>query len=171
MKKILLLFISSILILSGCGNQSTVSKPYEIKADSGILSIDDDKTKFEENGFKTFYRGISLSNDNDFAGFVNCNDNCILLDNDAVYMITVYSESIITYKSISPGDDSSKIEDTFENHHKFEHDDGHCSYALFFDKNGKELNDEDIEEAAAYSISYDASNSKIESITICIQKD
>lgn len=169
MKKILLLFLLSILILSGCGNQNTVSNPHVIKADSNILSIYDDKTKFEENGFKTFYSGISLSDDNDFAGFISYNDNRILIDNNVISTITVYDESIITYKSISPGDDSSKIEDTFEHNNRFEYDDGRCSYSIFFDKNGKELKDEDTEEAKAYSISYDVNNSKIECITICIE--
>lgn len=169
MKKILLLLVSSILILSGCGSQNTFSNPYEIKADSEILSIYDDKTEFEENGFKTFYSGISLSDDNDFAGFISYNSNRILIDNNAISIITVYDESIITYKSISPGDDSSKIEDTFEYNNRFEYDDAKCSYTIFFDKNGKELKDEDIKEAKAYSISYDVNNSKIESITICIE--
>lgn len=169
MKKILLFFILSILILSGCGNQNTVSNPYEIKTDSEILSIYDDKTKFEENGFKTFYSGISLSNDNDFAGFISYNDNRILIDDNVISTITVYDESILTYKSISPGDDSSKIEDTFEHNNRFEHDGTQCSYNIFFDKNGKDLKNEDIEEAKAYSISYDVNDSKIECITICIE--
>lgn len=169
MKKILLFFVLFIFILSGCGKKNTVSNPYEIKTDSEILSIYDDKTKFEENGFKTFYSGISLSDDNDFAGFVSYSDNRILIDNNVISIITVYDENIITYKSISPGDDSSKIEDTFEYNNRFEYDDAQCSYSIFFDKNGKELKDEDIEEEKAYSISYDINNSKIECITICIE--
>ena len=113
MKKILLLFTSSILLLSGCGNQSAsnISNPYEIKVDSEILSIYDDQTKFEDNGFETFYSGISLSDDNDFAGFISYKDNRILIDNNAVSTITIYDENITTYQSISPGDDSSKIEE------------------------------------------------------------
>lgn len=171
MKKILLLFISSILILSGCGNQNTISNLYEIKTDSEILSIYDDQTKFEEKDFKTFYDGISLSDDNDFVGFVNYNDNCILVDNNAISTMKIYDESIITYKSISPGDDSSKIEDTFENNQRSEYDDGQSKYTIFFDKNGKELKDEDIEEEKAYSLSYDVTNSKIKYITICIENN
>ncbi len=168
MKKFLILLITGILIFSGCGNQNTVSNPYEIKVDSEILSIYDDKTKFEEIGFKTFYSGVSLSDDNDFVGFVNYNDNRILIDENEISIITIYDESIITYKSISPGDDSSKIESTFEHNNRFEYDDTKCSYSIFFDKNGKELKDEEIEEAKVYSISYDVYNSKIECITICI---
>ncbi len=169
MKKILLFFVLSIFILSGCGKQNNISNPYEIKAGSKILSIHDDKTKFEENGFKTFNSGISLSDDNDLTGFISCKDNCILIDNNVVSVITIYDESVITHKSISPGDDSSKIEDAFEYNNKFEYSDTQCSYSIFFDKNGKELKEENIEAEKAYSISYEVNNSKIESIRIGIE--
>ncbi len=39
MKKILLFFVLSIFILSGCGKQNNISNPYEIKAGSKILSM------------------------------------------------------------------------------------------------------------------------------------
>ena len=171
MRKLLLLFITSILLLSGCGSQAAndAANPYELKVDSEVLSIYDDQTKFEENDFKTFYEGISLSEDDDFVGFMTCESNCILIKNNVVSAITVHDENTITYKSISPGDDNSKIEDAYEYDHKYVYDDGDLSYTIFFDENGKELKNEEAETAKAYSISYRVHNSKIQFITICLE--
>ena len=113
MKKLLSLIILSALLLSGCGTapaSTSENKPYEIKVGSETLSIYDNREKFEENEFEVFEDSTSI------AGIMaGCKNNHIVVYNgELLGGPFIFSEDVITYKSISVGDDVSKIEDTFE---------------------------------------------------------
>ena len=137
MKKLLLLFITSILLLSGCGTLSAnaVANPYEIKVGSKILSLyDDTKETFEENGFEVFEvpdNYTKCENNNiSYRSYTESNDVC---------NISICSSDIITYKGISVGDNVKKLEQCFT---KLQGEDDHTfqgAYIVSFNAEAEEI--------------------------------
>lgn len=138
MKKLLLLFVSSILLLSGCQGLSAnaVTNPYEIKIGSKILSLyDDTKETFEDNGFEV----LELLDDY----FELENNNIVYRDyteNNEVCHISICDTGITTYKSISVGDDVKKLEQAFSKLHGEDDHGFPGEYIVFFNSKGEEVN-------------------------------
>lgn len=159
MRKILLLFISFLLLLSGCGNQpaNTITKPHQIKVNSEILSLYDNPAKFEENYFEIFQY-------DDYPSDHSPVDS-IIINQHHIYSISIVDETIITYKSISVGDDIDKVKDSFVYGQTL----GSESYMVTFNNKNEEV-DIDISNEKSYegtySILYEYYDGKIDRIFI-----
>lgn len=169
MKKFLLLFISSILFISGCSglSASVPANPYEVKAGSKVLSLyDDAKETFEENRFEIYESTedpFYITYDVDYTDW----NNYILYRNrediNKIGCIYLFDNSVLTYKSISIGDDLNKLKKTFDKLYIQEDDDcetsdvyGYLRFcAAFFNSKGEEvssLNELDENEKGTYII-------------------
>lgn len=149
--------IAVLIILGFIGSRlfsKKVENPYEIMVNGKILSMYDSSIDdFEENGFEVC-EGIlsSMSSEN----------NNIEIYNDEISAITIHDDSVTTYKSISVGDDISKVKDAFE--YEFTSDNT-CD--VYFNKDGKEIKStEATNEGYAITYNYNVESSKIEFILI-----
>lgn len=98
--------IAIVIILALVGSRlfsKKVNKPYEIMVNSKILSMyDSTKEDFEENGFESYeYLGGTFDENNSITYSPN--------NNNGVSGIRIYSDDIVTYKSISVGDNIEKL--------------------------------------------------------------
>lgn len=135
MKKLLSLIISSALLLSGCGTESAsnaVDNPYEIKVGDQTLSLyDSSKEDFEENGFEVFESiddPFYITNDVDYSDW----NNYIAYrdwgsDVNEIGCVYIFDDSVVTYKSISVGDDIDKLKKSFDKLYIQNDDDCHTS--------------------------------------------
>ena len=109
MKKIVLMLIISLFLLSGCsqGAQEThVDNPYEIAKGTQILSYYDKEENIKISGFQVL--------ENTLQNFQDKNNNILVNDDGTIRCITITDETVKTYQSISVGDSVSKIEDAYE---------------------------------------------------------
>ncbi len=159
MKKHLLLFISSILLLSGCGNLSadSVVNPYELKSGSELLSLYGEKETFGENGFEVFDYESDLIRTPEINGIVAARND--------ISSINICDENVITYKSISVGDDISKVENAFE----YEYQNYDSSYLVLFNDKNEEVDINSIDSQnndITVTITYLFEDTKIKRIII-----
>lgn len=162
MKKIFLLYVSCLFLVSGCGSgqSASIDNPYEIKVGSETLSLYDDVDKFAENGFEVFEDRIFPEQNNE--------TNCITVPHDEIYAIDIYENNVMTYKSISIGDDISKVTDTFSCVENLWSDD--TVYGVCFDTDNNELPLENEADDGTF-ICYTTADSKIKRIFIMSLKN
>ena len=112
MKKYLVFILTSLFLLSGCAkNQSnviSVNNPYEIEYNGKILSYYDTVDQVAIDNF------IILENNGSNLDYKDGN-SILVNDYGIIRAISITDNDVITYKSISVGDDVKKIEDSFEN--------------------------------------------------------
>ena len=96
MKKIILVF-AILLVLTGCSQNQSVNNPAQIKKGSVVLSYHDSEIP---------------------SGFDN--DKCTIVFRDnQIRQISITDPEIITYKNISVGDSTQKIESSFKYENQF----------------------------------------------------
>lgn len=151
--------ITVLVILGFIGSRlfsKKVENPYEIMVNGKILSMYDSSIEdFEANGFEVC-EGIlsSMSSEN----------NNIEIYNDEIWAITIHDDSVTTYKSISVGDDISKVVDVFEYESVYEN-----VYSVYFNKVGKEIKPTKATKEGC-SVFYNFEDSKIKYIGISDNK-
>lgn len=130
MKKHFLPFIALLFLLSGCSQSKSeeisVNNPYEIAKGSITLSYYDIEDNIGIDGFNIV--------ENNLQNFKDKNDNIIINDDGSIRCITVVNDKVKTFQSISVGDSTEKIEESFDN----EYQNGNNYMVLF---------NNDIEEA------------------------
>lgn len=190
MKKLLLLIILSALLLSGCGTESAsnvVANPYEIKVGDKTLSLyDSTKEDFEENGFEVYESTddpIYITYDVDYSDW----NNYIAYrdwgsDVNEIACVYIFDDSVVTYKSISVGDNIDKLKKNFYKLFVDEDDIyksnvdayGYLRYnATFFNSKGEEvfsLKELDENEKGTHISYYTDKNDIIVLICICDAK-
>ena len=108
MKKKSLLFIALLFLLSGCGQKPSVDHPYEINYRGKTLSYYDTEDEIDTDVFDIL--------ENKPTNLLDNEKNTILVNEDGeIRCISILDSDIITYKSISVGDNVSKIEKSFDN--------------------------------------------------------
>lgn len=114
MKKHFLPFIALLFLLSGCSQSKSeeisVNNPYEIAKGSTILSYYDTEDSISVDGFNIV--------ENNLQNFQDKNNNIIVNDDGTIRCITVVNNTIKTFQSISVGDSTEKIEESFDNEYQ-----------------------------------------------------
>ena len=155
MKKYILLFVTSLFLLSGCSNsQSNAGHPYEIVKDSSTLSYYDKEDDIDIDGFQVL--------DNSLQNFQDKNNNILVNDDGVIRCITITDPTVKTYQSISVGDSVDKIEDTFKYESKVNH-----FYSVLFDNNSEANPANNGLSDKGILINYYTDGSQITAIQIC----
>lgn len=101
-------------MLSGCSQNKSeeisVNNPYEIAKGSIILSYYDTEDNIGIDGFNIV--------ENNLQNFQDKNDNIIVNDDGSIRCITVVDDTVKTFQSISVGDSTEKIEESFDNEYQ-----------------------------------------------------
>ena len=160
MKKKSLLFIALLFLLSGCGQRPSVDHPYEVKYGEKTLSYYDTEDEIDINVFDVL--------ENRYANLFGNEKNTVLVNEEGVIRcISILDSDIITYKSISVGDNVSKIEKSFENVFIAESSSDAVNYMVVF--NGDDIEEDPTnqnKEDSWICIGYITENSKIIMIRI-----
>lgn len=157
MKKHFLPFIALLFLLSGCSqNRSeeiSVNNPYEIAKGAITLSYYDTEDNISIDSFNII--------ENNLQNFQDKNDNIIVNDDGTIRCITVVSDTVKTFQSISVGDSTEKIEESFDN----EYQNGN-NYMVLFD-NDIEENPTNVDKEDSWIwITYFIDDKKVTSIQI-----
>lgn len=160
MKKKSLLFITVLFLLSGCGQKPSVDHPYEIKYGGKTLSYYDTEDTIDIDDFDVLENRAK----NAWASA-----NTILVSEEGVIRcITITDSNAITYKSISVGDNPSKIDKSFDNESVLEHKEGDYDYVVVFNSDDIEEDPTDQNKEDSWiSIHYYVRDYKIYAIQIC----
>lgn len=152
-KKHFLILIVLLFLLSGCSKEISVNKPYEIVKGTSTLSYFDTEDNISIDGFNII--------ENDIQDFENINDNIIVNDDGVIRCITIVSDTVKTFQSISVGDSIDKIEETFDYERRYSND-----YIVFFADDKEEDSAIQNKEDSWIWITYRTDGSKITSIMI-----
>lgn len=157
MKKHFLPFIALLFLLYGCSQSNSeevsVNNPYEIAKGANTLSYYDTEDNISIDGFNII--------ENNLQNFQDKNDNIIVNDDGTIRCITVVSDTVKTFQSISVGDSTEKIEESFDN----EYQNGN-NYMVLFNNNIEDDPTNADKEDAWIWITYFTDGSKITSIQI-----
>lgn len=157
MKKHFLPFIALLFLLSGCSQskskEASVNNPYEIAKGSTTLSYYDTEDNIGIDGFNIV--------ENNLQNFQDKNDNIIVNDDGSIRCITVVDDTVKTFQSISVGDSTEKIEESFDN----EYQNGNNYMVLFADETEQDPANQSKEDSWIW-ITYFTDGSKITSIQI-----
>lgn len=157
MKKHFLPFIALLFLLSGCSQSNSeevsVNNPYEIAKGANTLSYYDTEDNISMDGFNII--------ENNLQNFQDKNDNIIVNDDGTIRCITVVSDSVKTFQSISVGDSTEKIEESFDN----EYQNGDNYMVLFADGTEEDPANQSKEDSWIW-ITYFTDGDKITSIQI-----
>ena len=114
MKKHFLPFVALLFLLSGCSQSNSeevsVNNPYEIAKGANTLSYYDTEDSISVDGFNIV--------ENNLQNFQDKNDNIIVNDDGTIRCITVVSDTVKTFQSISVGDSTEKVEESFDNEYQ-----------------------------------------------------
>lgn len=152
-EKTFLDFDSFAFLLSGCSKEISVNKPYEIVKGTSTLSYFDTEDNISIDDFNII--------ENDIQDFEDINDNIIVNDDEVIRCITIVSDTVKTFQSISVGDSIDKIEDTFDYERRYTND-----YIVFFADDKEEDCAIQNKEDSWIWITYRTDGSKITSIMI-----
>ena len=152
-EKTFLDFDSFAFLLSGCSKEISVNKPYEIVKGTSTLSYFDTEDNISIDDFNII--------ENDIQDFEDINDNIIVNDDEVIRCITIVSDTVKTFQSISVGDSIDKIEDTFDYERRYTND-----YIVFFADDKEEDSAIQNKEDSWIWITYRTDGSKITSIMI-----
>lgn len=156
MIKLLILFIVLLFSLTGCSKiktqEVTINAPYEISIDNVILSYYDTKDSIPSD-FNIL--------DNSLDNYQNKDNNILVDSNGIVRCISITDKDIDTYKEISVGDDTNKIEDSFS----YEYKNGD-NYMVIFNGNTEEDPTNQNKEDSWIWINYTSDGSQITQIQI-----
>lgn len=152
-EKTFLDFDSFAFLLSGCSKEISVNKPYEIVKGTSTLSYFDTEDNISIDDFNII--------ENDIQDFEDINDNIIVNDDEVIRCITIVSDTVKTFQSISVGDSIDKIEDTFDYERRYTND-----YIVFFVDDKEEDSAIQNKEDSWIWITYRTDGSKITSIMI-----
>lgn len=157
MKKHFLLLIILLFFLSGCSqdksNEISVDNPYEIAKGTSTLSYYDIEDNINIDGFNIV--------ENNVQNFQDKSDNIIVNDDGKIRCITIVSDTVKTFQSISVGDSIEKIKEAFDNEYQIENN----YMVLFADNTEQDLADPNKEDTWI-GITYYTDGSKITSIQI-----
>lgn len=157
MKKYFLPFIALLFLLSGCSQskpeETSVNNPYEIAKGAITLSYYDTEDNISIDGFNIV--------NNNLQNFQDKNDNIIVNDDGTIRCITIVSDTVKTFQSISVGDSIEKIEESFDN----EYQNGNNYMVLFADGTEQDPANPDKQSTWIW-ITYFTDGSKITSIQI-----
>lgn len=157
MKKHFLPFIALLFLLSGCSQSKSeeisVNNPYEIAKGSITLSYYDTEDNIGIDGFNIV--------ENNLQNFQDKSDNIIVNDNGSIRCITVVDDTVKTFQSISVGDGTEKIEESFDN----EYQNGNNYMVLFAGETEQNPANPSKEDSWIW-ITYFTDGSKITSIQI-----
>lgn len=157
MKKHFLPFIALLFLLSGCSQSNSeevsVNNPYEIAKGANTLSYYDTEDNISMDGFNII--------ENNLQNFQDKNDNIIVNDDGTIRCITVANDTVKTFQSISVGDSTEKIEESFDN----EYQNGN-NYMVIFNNGIEEDPTNPDKEDTWIWITYFTDGSKITSIQI-----
>lgn len=157
MKKHFLPFIALLFLLSGCSQSKSeevvVNNPYEIAKGATTLSYYDTEDSISVDGFNIV--------ENNLQNFQDKNDNIIVNDDGIIRCITVVSDTVKTFQSISVGDNIEKIEESFDN----EYQNGN-NYMVLFDNDIEEDPTNIDKEDSWIWITYFIDDNKVISIQI-----
>lgn len=157
MKKHFLPFIALLFLLSGCSQSKSeevsVNNPYEIAKGANTLSYYDTEDSISVDGFNIV--------ENNLQNFQDKNDNIIVNDDGTIRCITVVSDTVKTFQSISVGDSTEKVEESFDN----EYQNGNNYMVLFAGGTEQDLANPDKEDNWIW-ITYYTDDEKITSIQI-----
>lgn len=157
MKKHFLPFIALLFLLSGCSQSKSeevsVNNPYEITKGSTTLSYYDTEDNIGIDGFNIV--------ENNLQNFQDKNDNIIVNDDGSIRCITVVDDTVKTFQSISVGDGTEKIEESFDN----EYQNGNNYMVLFAGETEQNPANPSKEDSWIW-ITYFTDDSKITSIQI-----
>ena len=92
-EKTFLDFDSFAFLLSGCSKEISVNKPYEIVKGTSTLSYFDTEDNISIDDFNII--------ENDIQDFEDINDNIIVNDDEVIRCITIVSDTVKTFQSIS----------------------------------------------------------------------
>ena len=154
-----LLFIALLFLLSGCGQRP--DHPYEINYRGKTLSYYDTEDTIDIGDFDVLEnRGLKDA---------WASANTILVNEEGVIRcITITDSAAITYKSISVGDDASKIDKSFGNESVLEHKEGDYDYVVVFNSDDIEEDPTDQNKEDSWiNIHYYVRDYKIYAIQIC----
>ena len=102
-----------------------VDNPYEIKYNNQILSYYDTKDQIRIDNFKI--------SENNLQNFWSENNSILVNQDGIIRCISIMDANVVTYKSISVGDNIKKIEESFENVGTFQN-----TYTVLFNGNSEE---------------------------------
>lgn len=157
MKKRFLFLIALIFLLSGCSQNKSeeisVNNPYEIAKGTSTLSYYDTENNISVDGFNIV--------ENNLQNFQDKNDNIIVNNDGTIRCITVVNDKVKTFQSISVGDSTEKIEESFDN----EYQNGNNYMVLFAGGTEQDPANPDKEDIWIW-ITYFTDGSKITSIQI-----
>lgn len=157
MKKHFLPFIALLFLLSGCSQSKSeefsVNNPYEIAKGENTLSYYDLEDNISIDGFNIV--------ENNLQNFQDKNDNIIVNADGTIRCITVVNDTVKTFRLISVGDSTEKIEESFDN----EYQNGNNYMVLFADGTEQDPAKPNKEDTWIW-ITYFTDGSKITSIQI-----
>jgi PBP1b-binding outer membrane lipoprotein LpoB len=157
MKKRFLFLIALIFLLSGCSQNKyeeiSVNNPYEIAKGTSTLSYYDTENNISVDGFNIV--------ENNLQNFQDKNDNIIVNGDGAIRCITVVNDTVKTFQSISVGDSTEKIEESFDN----EYQNGN-NYMVLFNNDIEEDPTNANKEDSWIWITYFTYDNKVTSIQI-----
>ena len=157
MKKHFLPFMALLFLLSGCSQSKSkevsVNNPYEIAKGATTLSYYDTEDNISIDGFNIL--------ENNLENFQDKNDNIIVNDDGTIRCITVVNNTVKTFQSISVGDSTEKIEESFDN----EYQNGDNYMVLFNNDIEEDPTNVDKEDSWIW-ITYCTDEKKITSIQI-----
>lgn len=157
MKKHFLPFIVLLFLLSGCSQNKSgeisVNNPYEIAKGVTTLSYYDTEDNIGIDGFNIV--------ENNLQNFQDKNDNIIVNDDGSIRCITVVDDTVKTFQSISVGDSTEKIEESFDN----EYQNGD-NYMILFNNDIEEDPTNVNKEDSWIWITYFINDNKVTSIQI-----
>lgn len=157
MKKHFLPFIALLFLLSGCSQSKSeeisVNNPYEIAKGATILSYYDTEDNISIDGFNIV--------ENNLQNFQDKNDNIIVNDDGTIRCITVANDTVKTFKSISVGDSTEKVEESFDNEYQKDN-----YYLVLFDNDIEEDPTNVDKEDSWIWITYFINDNKVTSIQI-----
>lgn len=111
MKKYLYIFITSLLLLSGCAEKqqitNSIEHPSDIQYKEQTLSYYDTEEQIKINIFNIL--------ENNLKNYQNEGNNILINDDGVIRCISIIDSNVVTYKSISVGDNINKIEESIEN--------------------------------------------------------
>lgn len=157
MRKYFLLFITLLFLLTGCAekqsNVNGVDNPYEIKCNNQILSYYDTKDQIRIDNFNIL--------ENNLQNFWSENNSIFVNQDGIIRCISIMDANVVTYKSISVGDNIKKIEESFENVGTFQN-----TYTVLFNGNSEEDSSNQSKGDDWLWINYITDGSKITQIQI-----
>lgn len=176
--------ITILIVLALVGSRlfsKKVKNPYEIMVNGNVLSLyDNSKEDFEENGFDVY----GSSDDDPFyiaydADYSNWNNYVEYRDwgsdVNEIGCVYIFDDSVVTYNSISVGDDIDKLKKNFDKLYIQNDDDCHTSdvygylryCAIAFNSKGEEvlsLKELDENEKGTFIMYHIDKNNKIVNI-------